>query len=259
MRRGRGAPGISNARPTESEQLFACRRGVVITVGGLVTATARVLPFARAEKDRGETADPRISSARSTHRLTTRMDAESSVELLRRVRAGDQDALEILLRRYVPALRRWARGRLPRWAREVAETEDLVQDTILRTFQRLDTFDYRHEGALQGYLRQAVLNRIRDECRRVGRRPPVTEVDEHVPDDGTSPLERAIGAQALERYEEALRRLRPDDREAIVARIELGFSYAEIAVTLGKPSADAARVAVSRALVRLAEVMRHGG
>lgn len=186
------------------------------------------------------------------------MDAESSVELLRRVRGGDQEALDILLRRYVPALRRWARGRLPPWARDIAETEDLVQDTILKTFQRLDTFDYRHEGALQAYLREAVMNRVRDECRRAGRRPAGGPLDEQTPHEGASPLESVIGTQAVERYEAALTRLRPDDREAIVARIEMGFSYAEIAVMLGKPSPDAARVAVSRALVRLAEQMRHG-
>jgi RNA polymerase sigma-70 factor (ECF subfamily) len=186
------------------------------------------------------------------------MNAESSVELLRRVRSGDQEALDILLRRYVPALRRWARGRLPTWARDLAETEDLVQDTILKTFQRLDTFDYRHEGALQAYLREAVMNRVRDECRRVNRRPTGTALDEQTPHDGASPLESVIGTQAVERYEWALGQLRHEDREAIVARIEMGFSYPEVAVMLGKPTPDAARVAVSRALVRLAEQMRHG-
>ena len=185
------------------------------------------------------------------------MDPESSVELLRRVRGGDKDALEALLRRYVPALRRWARGRLPRWARDLAETEDLVHDTILKSFKRLDTFEYRHEGALQAYLRQAVMNRIRDECRRAGRRPAGGELAERTPDDHASPLEEVIGVQAVEQYEHALTRLSSDDREAIIARIEMDFSYGEIAVMLGKPSRDAARVAVARALVRLAEAMRH--
>jgi RNA polymerase sigma-70 factor (ECF subfamily) len=59
----------------------------------------------------------------------------------------------------------------------------------------------------------------------------------------------------MERYESALQQLRLDDQDAIVAKLELGYAYGEIAVMLGKPSADAARVAVSRALVRLAEVM----
>jgi RNA polymerase sigma-70 factor (ECF subfamily) len=186
-------------------------------------------------------------------------DAESSEELLVRVRGGDRDALDVLLRRYVPALRRWASGRLPRWARDVAETEDLVQDTVLRSFHRLNDFDYRRPGALQAYLRQAVMNRIRDECRRVMRRPNISELTDGVEDaDGLSPLEAAIGTQAVERYEAALRELREDDREAIVARIEMGYDYDELAVMLGRPTAGAARVAVSRALVRLAERMRNG-
>ena len=68
-------------------------------------------------------------------------------------------------------------------------------------------------------------------------------------------LEAAIGQEAVERYEAALARLRPDDREAIVARVELDCSYEEVAQALGKPTAGAARVAISRALVRLAEEM----
>jgi RNA polymerase sigma-70 factor (ECF subfamily) len=66
-----------------------------------------------------------------------REDSETSVELLERVRQGDQSALERLLQRHLPALRRWARGRLPRWARDLSDTEDLVQDTIIRSLQRL--------------------------------------------------------------------------------------------------------------------------
>ena len=56
------------------------------------------------------------------------------------------------------------------------------------------------------------------------------------PADGPSPIEEAIGTEALERYEAALRRLRPVDRQAIVARIELGLPYTEIARTLRKPT-----------------------
>jgi len=74
-------------------------------------------------------------------------------------------------------------------------------------------------------------------------------------DDGLSPLEAAIGQETVERYESALSTLTEEEREAIVARLELGLTHEEIAEALGKPSADAARMAVARAMVRLARAM----
>lgn len=181
--------------------------------------------------------------------------AESSLDLLERAQAGDAPALDELMARHLPRLRRWASGRLPRWARDVADTQDLVQDTLLQTFKRIGRFESRGDGALQAYLRQSVLNRIRDEYRRAGRRPAAEALDSQAADSATSPLEEAIGRQAIERYEAALQRLRAEDREAIVARIELGFTHEEVASLLGKPSANAARMALERALVRLAAEM----
>ena len=178
---------------------------------------------------------------------------ESTIALLNRAKAGDASALNRLCERYLPRLRSWARGRLPRYRQDLLDTDDIVQETLLRTIQHVEDFEPRGEGALQAYLRQALLNRIRDEARRAKRRPASAEIfDRHV-DSAASPLEAAIGAEALERYEAALKRLRDEDREAIVARIEMDCGYEELARALGKPSADAARMAVSRALVRLAK------
>lgn len=181
---------------------------------------------------------------------------ESTVSLLQRAQAGDQEALELLMARYVPRLTRWARGRLPRWARDIAETSDLVQETLLQTLKRLDRFDVRGEGAFQAYLRQAIANRIAEELRRHARRADSTTLDSDHADNGISPLEQAIGREAVERYETALQGLRLDDQAAIVARVEMGCSYQEVASALGKPSANAARMAVERALARLATAMK---
>src|SRR2546428_405791 len=101
-------------------------------------------------------------------------EPESTVRLIERARAGDELALGQLFARHLRPLRRWASGRLPKWARSIADTDDLVQDTLLQTFKRIEAFEPRHAGALHAYLRQAVLNRIRDELRRKGRRPDVT-------------------------------------------------------------------------------------
>jgi RNA polymerase sigma factor (sigma-70 family) len=175
----------------------------------------------------------------------------STIDLLERFKQGDDEAVRLLIERSLPPLKRWARGRLPQWARGTAETQDLVQDAIIRALPRLKTFEARHPGALQASLRQAIANHIRDEIRRVNTRPAATELRESHADAGPSPLEQAIGQQGLERYEAALKTLRPADREAIIARIELQQSYEEVAIALGKPSADAARMAVTRAVKAL--------
>lgn len=183
------------------------------------------------------------------------LESESSCVLLSRARAGDLAALEQLCTRYLPRLRRWAHGRLPAWARGALDTHDLVQDTMAHVVLRLSTFEPRHDAAFQAYLRQALMNRVRDEIRRAQRRPATGPLDTSRPSAGPSPLEEAIGQEALDCYEAALERLKPDDREAIIVRIEMGLPYTDVAEALGKPSAAAAHMAVSRALVRLAQEM----
>jgi RNA polymerase sigma-70 factor (ECF subfamily) len=184
--------------------------------------------------------------------------ASASLVLLERVRSGDRVALNQLLQRYLPRLSRWASGRLPPWARDLSDTDDLVQDTLIRTVRQLDLFQPRRDGALQAHLRGAVMDRIRDEIRRIRRLPIAGPLDAtgQILDDNRSPLEEAIGRELLEKYDAALDRLEPEAREAVIARIELGCSYAEIAEAFAKPTAEAARMTVSRALIRLAEEMR---
>jgi RNA polymerase sigma-70 factor (ECF subfamily) len=184
--------------------------------------------------------------------------AATTADLLQRARLGDTDALNELFGRYLPSLRRWARGRLPGWTRDMRDTDDLVQETLVQSLKHINTFQPRHEGALQAYFRQALVNRVRDEVRRTTRRGVSAEIDTNQPDSSASPLEQAIGEEAMARYEGALQRLRPEDRELIIARVELGLSYQQIAVSHEKPSTDAARMGVSRALVRLAEEMDRG-
>jgi RNA polymerase sigma factor (sigma-70 family) len=180
----------------------------------------------------------------------------SSVDLLARAQAGDREALDALFARHLPALRRWASGRLPRWARDIHDTTDLVQDTLLQTCRRIELFDASRDATLQAYLRQALLNRIRDEFRRRRREPGrEDELDPHLPDGSPSPFDVAAAGEALERYEAALDRLDPDTRDLIVSRVQAGLSYAEIADVTGRPNANAARSAVVRALARLTQEM----
>lgn len=178
-------------------------------------------------------------------------------DLLSMARGGDAQAREHLLARYLPRLLRWASGRLPLRARSLLDTTDLVQETLLRTMEGLDRVEVRGPGGFQAYVRQAVLNRISDQVRWAARRDGREELSDDLRDNSPSPLEEAIGGAVLDRYERALAGLGQEDQELLHLRIELDFDYGEIAAMTGRPSRDAVRMAVQRALGRLAEAMGH--
>ncbi len=188
----------------------------------------------------------------------TPADLESTAVLLAQVREGDEAARNRLVRRYLPILERWARGRLPARARGLADTDDLVQVTLLRALDRVKDFEPRREGAFLAYLRRILRNQILDHLRRADRRPSNELLDERLPAGDPSPLESMVGVETLAAYEGALDRLSDEQREAVVLRIEFGFTYEQIAEAIGSPSWNAARMTVSRALVRLAECMHAG-
>jgi RNA polymerase sigma factor (sigma-70 family) len=180
---------------------------------------------------------------------------EPTIELIVRAKTGDRDATEALLQRCLPPLKRWAHGRLPTAARGALDTDDIVHHVALQMLKRLEQFEPRHVGAMQAYLREAVINRIRDEVRRIVRQPTQVELPDDLPSDRMSPLEAAIQGEAYERYRVALTSLRPKDRELIVARMEAQWSFAEIAHRFDIPSVDATRMAVTRAMSRLTSVL----
>jgi RNA polymerase sigma-70 factor (ECF subfamily) len=179
--------------------------------------------------------------------------------LLAQVRDGDAEARNRLAGRYLPILQRWARGQLPSSARDLADTDDLVQVTLLKALERVDEFEPRREGAFLAYLRRILRNKIRDHIRKVGRRPGTEQLDENIAEQAPSPLEEVIGRDALRAYETALTRLSETQREAVILRLELGFTHQEVANAIGSPSWNAARMLVARALIRLAEVMDEQG
>src|SRR5205814_1012880 len=148
-------------------------------------------------------------------------------------------------------LRRWAHHRLPSSARDLRDTDDLVQDSLISALRHVNDFDARGEGAFLAYLRQIVLNAIRDGLRRAAVRPRPTTMDEELADPTPSVLEQAIGRDLVARFESALARLAPEQREAIILRVEFRYSHQEIAEALGKGSANTARMTVARAMVAL--------
>jgi len=111
------------------------------------------------------------SSAFSEERAQPERLLESTRSLLERAKTGDDEAIDEICSRYLPRLSRWATGRLPARARGLVDTADLAQETLIRTLRRLDSINASHPASLPAYLRTAILNRIRDEIRRVAARP----------------------------------------------------------------------------------------
>ena len=189
---------------------------------------------------------------------TSAWPADKSIDLAMRAKAGDDYALEQLLTRYLPRLRRWASPRMPAH-RTMNETGDLVQDALINAIRHLPRIEIRHEGALYAYFRQAVQNRLIDYYRSRQRRPERLEMPDDAQAEQPSPMELAMSAEAIKRYEAALERLSPHDRQLVILRVECGEEYSAIAAAMEKPSTAAARMACGRAVARLAQEMRRVG
>jgi RNA polymerase sigma factor (sigma-70 family) len=176
-------------------------------------------------------------------------------DLVRSAKQGHREALEILLSRYRPRLARWAAGRLPRHARSLLDTGDLVQEALMRAVEKIESIEVSGPGSFEAYVRQAVLNRIRDQVRWARRRAGSDAISEGLVDRAPSPLEEAIGSDVVRRFEDAMESLAEEERQLLHLRLELDMSYEEIAGMMGRSSADAARMAIQRALHQLACTM----
>lgn len=189
----------------------------------------------------------------------TRIDLGSTLALVERAREGDRAALEQIAERYRADLTRFAHGRLPAHARGLSDTSDLVQVAIVRMLDRLEGFEPAFKGALLAYLRLAVLNQVRDEVRRARRRPVVGPPSPSLPAPGPDPLQQAIRDEERERYDAALASLPDEQQRAFLLRLEMDCSYREIADALGRPTEEAARSLVRRAIAAMAEALRRSG
>ena len=159
----------------------------------------------------------------------------------------------------LPSLRRWAHSRVPPASRGRFDAVDLVQEAVVRTWPRLRHFELRHPGALEAYLRQAVMNIVRDEARRTARRPASTELPENIASGGATPLEALLRRDHCGRCRSALMRLKAKDRRLLVARVINQHSTDEIVERFGFRTAAAARMAGNRALSRFTSELHAGG
>lgn len=189
--------------------------------------------------------------------ISSRAIRDTSEYLFAQARLGNSGALNLLVGRYLPRLRRWAHGRLPRWARFGTDTSDLVHDVMLRAIPKIGTLDQRWKGALAAYLQQSVRNRLNDEHRRVARRAVPEALSDAIDTSQRSPLDYVMSREQENRYRAALADLSADDRELIVGHLEFDYTHEQLGCMTGR-TPNAARMALQRAMRRLVERMRDG-
>ncbi|MDO8681096.1 MAG: sigma-70 family RNA polymerase sigma factor [Acidobacteriota bacterium] len=176
--------------------------------------------------------------------------------VLLRAQQGDRRALEIFFGHHLPLLRSWVASRVPRWLEPQADKDDLVQLAAIKTLRRLHHLSPDRLDTIQPYMRQTVLNLIRDEARRAGRTPSHVPIeDEHHASRDVSALDELAGRAAWNAYRAAKKQLSARDRKAVVGRVERGLSYESLQEVLGVESRNTARVVVTRAIERLVRRM----
>ena len=190
---------------------------------------------------------PRRSSSGLSESIATQT-------LIDQAAAGSRQASEAICQRFRPRLVSWAKGRLPAYARDLMETEDIVQEALVRSLQHISGFQ-GERGSFLFYVQAAIRNRIRTEIRRIGRRPKRVELQDGIADAGRSPIEEYLGKEEEERYREALAKLDAEEQELVIAKLELHMTPLELASHTGRPSPDAARMAARRAIRKLASLM----
>ncbi len=190
-----------------------------------------------------------VSGGDAACRDTSRETADG---LLSAACSGDHLARQQLYARCLPVLRRWARGRLPTQACDINDTDDLVQIALMRALNKLDRFGDRGYESFLAYLRTILINEVRNELRKFGRRGPVCDCDEALSTGGDPVIDSMLVHEGHRLYTSAFDKLNYRQQEHLAMRLELGMSFREIAAQVGG-SVDGARMTVTRALRVMSE------
>ncbi len=185
-------------------------------------------------------------------------DETSFEELMRRVRAGDEQAAEELVRRYEPTIRRVVRVRLvDARLQRLFDSMDICQSVFGSFFVHAALGDYElaMPEQLLGLLVSMSQKKVIDQSRRAGAarrdyrrlREGAADREKHWAAGDPSPSRQVAGAELLAEFR---RRLTAAERE-IADRRAAGLNWPQIAADLGG-SPEALRKQLSRAVERVA-------
>lgn len=196
-------------------------------------------------------------------RLAAQAEAARQAELAARCLAGDSAAWEELARTHHSRIY----GICYRFTGSASEAEDLTQETFLKVYRNLASFDATR-GGFTTWLTTLTRNLLVDNYRRTRMdrvsdsldEPLGSEDDgatkaERLLDGGRSPEQHVSGQQLRAQIQEALRQVAPDLREAVILRDLEDMDYKDIAEVLGIPQGTV-KSRISRGRSELARLLR---
>jgi RNA polymerase sigma-70 factor, ECF subfamily len=192
-------------------------------------------------------------------------------DLLQRVREGDRQAFEPLFTLYRPYLRQVIDLRMADTLRGRLDPSDIVQETQLEAYRRLEDYMRREPMGFRVWLRRTAVEQLimahrhhlGAERRAVGREVPLPDssslqLAERLFASGSSPSQRLSREELVRRTREALTQLSEDDREILALRNLESLSNREAAEVLQiEPGTASQRY--GRALLRLGKVLAAAG
>ncbi len=185
------------------------------------------------------------------------MDRRETAVLLQRAREGAPGAFDELYRRCAGRLLTFIRVRLGPSLRSRLDSTDILQATLLKSFEHFRQFEQSDGASLMAWLAKIAENEIRDRAdyhnrqRRDARLETAFETaHREVAATMRSALTQLILDERSERLEEALEALEAHYREVIILRSFEELSFREIGARLGR-SEDACRMLFARAMAAL--------
>lgn len=185
------------------------------------------------------------------------MDRAESTALLRAARAGTPGALDDLYARVAGRLLALIRLRLGPDLRSRLESRDVLQATLLKSFEHLREFEGDTGTSLMAWLARIAEHEIRDRAdhqhrqrRDVAREVPLEAAADTAPAGARSALSQVLLDERALRLERAIETLSPSHREAILLRSFEERSFRDIGQQLGKTE-DACRMLFARAMAAL--------
>lgn len=188
-------------------------------------------------------------------------DLNTTFVLVRRAKAGEQEALGELLQRYYPRVRRIVRLRLGRNLLGLLDASDILQDTFVAAIKAFDRFELRNEASVINWLSRIAERKILmaseySSAQKRGQGKQVSIDNGHDGEIEASDDRRGVVTSVSAReeaaiVEECIAGLPEPYREIIVLRDYVKHRWEDVAKEHGRPSVSAARMMHAEAMVEL--------